>query len=55
MSDVNMEMPTIVDRGQHEEPDVAKTEQNLVVGSSQAEGADSATTSNENPAVGDVQ
>ena len=54
---VNLEMSTIVDQGQHEEPDVVKEEQPPVVGSSQPEGADSATTSGENPAtcMGDVQ
>ena len=55
MSDVNLEMSTIVDRGQHEKPDVVKEEQPPVVGSSQPEGADSATTSGDNPAMGDVQ
>ena len=53
MSNVNLEMSTIVDQGQHEEPDVVK--QSPIVGSSQPEGADSATTSGENTAVGDVQ
>ena len=55
MSNVNLEMSTIVDQGQHEEPDVVKEEQPPVVGSSQPEGADTATTSGKNPAMEDVQ
>ena len=53
MSDVNMEMSSAQD--QHERSDMVKEEQTPVVGSSQLKGTNSATTSGENPAMGDVQ